>query len=119
MDEKPFLEIDLLDIDENIIPELKKLTKSSFDFESIINAAGELKYVSQIKKILHSQLNNPEDDFVNFLHPEFMMGSNPKSQRFFFKFTKKAASQYINDQVNERLKSAITGITPSDHRNSK
>ena len=66
MDEKPFLEIDLLDIDENIIPELKKLTKASFDLESIINAAGELKYVSQIKKIIHIQLNNPEDDFVKF-----------------------------------------------------
>jgi hypothetical protein len=30
------------------------------------DSAGELKYVSQIKKILHSQLNNPEDDFVKF-----------------------------------------------------
>lgn len=29
MDEKPFLEVDLLEIDENIIPELNKLTKSS------------------------------------------------------------------------------------------
>ena len=66
MDEKPFLEVDLFDIDENVVPELKKLTKSSFDLESIINAAGELKYVSQIKRILHSQLNNPEDDFVKF-----------------------------------------------------
>lgn len=50
MDEKPFLEINLADLDENIIPEIKKLTKSAFDLESIINAAGELKYVSMIKK---------------------------------------------------------------------
>ena len=28
----------------------------------------------------------------------------------FLNLTKKAASQYINDQINERLKSAITGI---------
>ncbi|WP_170939331.1 type I restriction endonuclease, partial [Escherichia coli] len=46
MDEKPFLEIDLLDLDETVVPEIKKLTKSAFDLESIINAAGELKYVS-------------------------------------------------------------------------
>ena len=45
MDEKPFLEINLLDLDETVVPEIKKLTKSAFDLESIINAAGELKYV--------------------------------------------------------------------------
>lgn len=110
MDEKPFLEIDLLDIDENIIPELIKLTKSSFDLESIINAAGELKYVSQIKRILHSQLNNPEDDFVKFFASRVYDGMlTQKVRESFFNLTKKAASQYINDQVNERLKSAIAG----------
>jgi len=101
MDEKPFLEVDLLDIDENIIPELKKLTKSSFDLESIINAAGELKYVSQIKKILHSQLNNPEDDFVKFFASRVYDGIlTQKVRESFLNLTKKAASQYINDQVN-------------------
>lgn len=114
MDEKPFLEVDLLDIDENIIPELKKLTKSSFDLESIINAAGELKYVSQIKKILHSQLNNPEDDFVKFFASRVYDGIlTQKVRESFLNLTKKAAGQYINDQVNERLKSAITGINPA------
>src|SRR5690606_17929997 len=39
MDEKPFLELDLLNIDEHLVPELAKLTKSSFDVESIISAA--------------------------------------------------------------------------------
>jgi len=113
MDEKPFLEIDLLDIDENIIPELKKLTKASFDLESIINAAGELKYVSQIKKIIHTQLNNPEDDFVKFFASRVYDGIlTQKVRESFLNLTKKAASQYINDQVNERLKSAITGIPP-------
>lgn len=114
MDEKPFLEVDLLDIDDNIIPELKKLTKSSFDLESIINAAGELKYVSQIKRILHSQLNNPEDDFVKFFASRVYDGIlTQKVRESFLNLTKKAASQYINDQVNERLKSAITGVTPA------
>lgn len=111
MDEKPFLEIDLLDIDENIIPELKKLTKASFDLESIINAAGELKYVSQIKKIIHIQLNNPEDDFVKFFASRVYDGIlTQKVRESFLNLTKKAATQYINDQINERLKSAITGI---------
>lgn len=90
------------------------MTKSSFDLESIINAAGELKYVSQIKRILHSQLNNPEDDFVKFFASRVYDGMlTQKVRESFLNLTKKAASQYINDQVNERLKSAITGITPT------
>lgn len=113
MDEKPFLEVDLLEIDENIIPELNKLTKSSFDLESIINAAGELKYVSQIKKILHTQLNTPEDEFVKFFASRVYDGIlTQKVRELFLTLTKKAASQYINDQINDRLKSAITGTSP-------
>ncbi len=114
MDEKPFLEIDLLDIDDNLVPELIKLTKVSFDLESIINAAGELKYVSQIKRILHTQLNNPEDDFVKFFASRVYDGIlTQKVRESFSNLTKKAAIQYINDQVNERLKSAMTGVTPA------
>lgn len=38
MDEKPFLLLDLCDIDDHVIPELKKLTKPAFDVDSIVNA---------------------------------------------------------------------------------
>lgn len=110
MDEKPFLEIDLLDMDETLIPELKKITKSAFDLESIINAAGELKYVSLIKKLLHTQLNEPEEDFVKFFASRVYDGMLTQKVRDTFTIlTKKAASQYINTQINERLKSAIGG----------
>lgn len=113
MDEKPFLEINLLDIDENLVPELKKITKSSFDLESIINAAGELKYVSQIKRIIHSQLNEPEEDFVKFFASRVYDGIlTQKVRESFLILTKKSFSQFLNDQVNERLKSAITGVSP-------
>jgi len=110
MDEKPFLEIDLLDIDEHVVPELAKLTKMAFDVDSIINAAGELKYVSQIKKILASQLASPEDDFVKFFATRVYDGIiTQKVREQFLELTKKAASQFLNDQINDRLKSAING----------
>ncbi|WP_229360290.1 type I restriction endonuclease [Ferrimonas sediminicola] len=66
MDEKPFLTLDLEDIDEHAVPEVKKLTKSSFDVESVVGAAGELKYLNQIKKLLSEQFKDPEEDFVRF-----------------------------------------------------
>ncbi|MDR6957678.1 hypothetical protein J2W43_001659 [Pseudomonas brassicacearum] len=118
MDEKPFLEIDLLDIDEHVIPELQKLTKSAFDVESIINAAGELKYVGQIKREMASQFTQPDDDFVRFFAARIYEGViTQKVREQFSLLTKKAASQFLNDQINDRLKSAISGVplpTPAE-----
>ncbi|UQI29402.1 type I restriction endonuclease [Pseudomonas bijieensis] len=118
MDEKPFLEIDLLDIDEHVIPELQKLTKSAFDVESIINAAGELKYVGQIKREMASQFTQPDDDFVRFFASRIYEGViTQKVREQFALLTKKAAAQFLNDQINDRLKSAISGVplpTPAE-----
>lgn len=50
MDGKPFLVLDLLEIDETLIPEIQKLSKESFDLESIISAAEELKYIGALKR---------------------------------------------------------------------
>lgn len=112
MDEKPFLEIDLLDIDEHVIPELQKLTKSSFDVDSIINAAGELKYVGQIKRVIASQFSQPDDDFIKFFASRVYDGVITQRVREQFSLlTRKAASQFLNDQINDRLKSAMSGVS--------
>lgn len=110
MDEKPFLELDLLDIDEHVVPELQKLTKSAFDLESIISTAGELKYVSQIKREIASQLNQPSDEFVKFFASRVYDGMiTQKVREQFSELTRKAIAQFLNDQVNDRLKSAMSG----------
>ncbi|WP_426124308.1 type I restriction endonuclease [Pseudomonas sp. PSPC2-3] len=110
MDEKPFLELDLLDIDEYSMPELIKLTKSAFDVDSIINAAGELKYVSQLKKLIGAQVSKPEDDFVKFFASRVYEGViTQKVREQFYELTRKALAQFLNDQINDRLKSAMSG----------
>lgn len=118
MDEKPFLEFDLLDMDDHAIPELQKLTKSAFDVDSIINAAGELKYVGQIKREIATQLSQPGEDFVRFFASRVYEGAITQKVRDQFAIlTKKAADQFLNDQVNGRLKSAMSGpaaITPAE-----
>jgi len=110
MDEKPFLELDLLDIDDHAVPELQKLTKTAFDVESIISAAGELKYVGQIKRELANQFASPNDDFVRFFAARVYEGAvTQKVREQFAILTKKATVQFLSDQVNDRLKSAIAG----------
>lgn len=113
MDEKPFLELDLLDIDEHAAPELKKLTRSSFDVDSIISAAGELKYIGQIKRELAGQLANPSDEFLRLFVTRVYDGViTARVREQFQPLLLKAIAQYTGDLVNDRLKSAITGVAP-------
>lgn len=108
MDEKPFLELDLEDIDEHALPALSKLTKQSFDLDSIISTAGELKYVQQIKRIISAQYKEPEDDFVRFFAQRVYDGVlTQKVREQFSEIVIKSLAQHLSDKVNERLKSAM------------
>lgn len=108
MDEKPFLVLDLSDIDDAIVPELSKLSKEVFDLESVISSAGELKYVSAIKRVIAAQRKEPTDDFVRVFTSRVYDGriTSKVSEQFSYLVTK-SFSQYIGDQVNERLKAAL------------
>lgn len=111
MDEKPFLELNLLDIDEHSVPELNKLTKSTFDVESIISAAGELKYIGQIKREIAAQFATPGDEFLRFFITRVYDGAiTARVREQFQPLIEKAIAQYTGDLVNDRLKSAITGV---------
>lgn len=113
MDEKPFLELDLLDIDEHAAPELRKLTRSAFDVDSIISAAGELKYIGQLKRELAGQFAEPNDEFLRFFIGRVYDGTITQRVREQFQpLLGKAITQYTADLVNDRLKSAITGVAP-------
>lgn len=108
MDAKPFLVLDLGDIDETLLPELLKLTKDIFDLDSIISAAGELKYIGAIKRAIAAEFKEPEDDWVKFLTSKVYEGAyTQKVREQFTGLVTKATKQFLNDQVNDRLKAAL------------
>ncbi|CEA09342.1 hypothetical protein BN1051_02710 [Arthrobacter saudimassiliensis] len=108
MDPKPFLVLDLNEIDETLVPELRKLSKDVFDLDSIISAAGELKYIGQIKRILAAQFREPEDEWVRFFTTRVYDGAfTQKVREQFTSLVSKATKQFLNDQVNDRLKTAL------------
>lgn len=114
MDEKPFLQLDLSNIDPYVLPELKKMTKDTFDLESVINAAEELKYVSALKRALATQFEAPSDDFVKLLASRVYEGIfTQKMRELFTRLSAKALTQFINDRVNDRLKSALGKSAPA------
>ncbi|MEJ1230753.1 MAG: hypothetical protein WDM88_09385 [Galbitalea sp.] len=69
MDNRPFLVLDMANIDESILPELVKLSKEVFDLDSIISAAEELKYVGALKRLIAGEFKEPEEEWVRFSRP--------------------------------------------------
>ncbi len=109
MDNTPFLQLNMLDIDPYVVPELRKMTKTAFDLESVLAAAEEMKYVGEIKRTLSSMLATPDDDLVRLIVKKVYEGNATQAVRSAFtELTAKAAAQFINDRVNDRLKTALT-----------
>lgn len=108
MDEKPFLVLDLAAVDATLLPELGKLTRESFDLDSVISAAGELKYIGQIKRALAAEFRDPSSDWVKFFASRvYEKNVTSKVREQFETLVPKAATQFLNEQVNARLKTAL------------
>lgn len=108
MDPKPFMEFNMLDIQEPLVIELKRLTKQAFNLEAILTVASELKYTREIKHILNDQLNAPSEDFIRFLAAQVYSGKLTVTVREQFTgITKSAFAQFINERITERLRSAL------------
>ena len=108
MDSRPFLVLDLADIDETFLPELRKLTKERFDLDSIVSAAEELKYLGAIKREVAAEFKEPSAEFVRLFAARVYDGR--VTQQVLEKFsviTGKALLQFLNERINDRLKSAL------------
>jgi hypothetical protein len=109
MDKRPFLEFDLRNVEERLVDELKKFTKSAFDVDEILSTASQLKYTNEIKRIIAKQLTDPDEDFVRFFASQVYSGPLRASVREeFTRITQRAFRQFINDRIKERLESALT-----------
>lgn len=108
MDPRPFLEFSILDVKDSIVIELKKFQKVSFDMETILNSASELKYSNLIRQFIAKELANPSDSFVSYILGEVYSGR--KTQNVIDKFkdvVKKSLNNYVNELMSDRFKQAM------------
>ena len=109
MDSRPFFTFNILGFQDHQINELKKFTKSAFSLDDILTTASTLKYTGAIKKILEEELSNPSEPFVRFFASKIFDGrlTKPVIEQF-TRIVKEARKQFINEKINERLKSALS-----------
>lgn len=108
MDEKPFLEINMLDIKETQVAELKKFQKSAFNVDVILNTANQLKYTNEFKNVFSQDLQNPSDELVRYFLSNVYSGQKTQSVMEKFRpLVKSALNQYITEMMNDKIKNAL------------
>lgn len=109
MDLVPFLELDILNLKETSINELKKFCKENFDKDKIFSTAEELKYSGLIKDYFSKEMDSPSDEFVKHILSYVYEGQ--RTQKVIEKYqplVKKAFTSFINDIVNQKISLALS-----------
>ena len=108
MDEKPFLDIDMLNLTKKDIKELEKFKKVNFDIDEVVSRADNLKYRNLIKKTLLNEFENPSDEFIRAIGKQVYEGvltQNIKEK--FGIIINVAISEIINERINKTLSDAV------------
>lgn len=108
MDEKPFLDIDMLNLTKKDIKELEKFKKVNFDIDEVVSRADNLKYRNLIKKTLVAEFENPSEDFIKAIGRQVYDGiltQNVKDK--FGNIISIAINEIINEKINKTLADAV------------
>ena len=108
MDGKPFLVVNMLDLSDADIEQLKKFHKSYYNESEILSNAQELQITIQIKDILNKNFQSPGDEFTRYFVRCLNDGkSSPKLIEQYKTIIKKSIASIINDTISDRLSVAI------------
>jgi predicted type IV restriction endonuclease len=108
MDEKPFLEINMLDLKDGPVEELKKFHKSYFDVDQILSSANDLKFASELKALIEKELGNPSDVLVKYFAKQVYSGQlNAKMMEYFTGLVRKSFQNTLADHTAVVLKTAL------------
>jgi predicted type IV restriction endonuclease len=108
MDLTPFMELDIFDIKDSLVQELKRFQRDALDVDSIFSAASDLKYSTAIKKLLDKQANDPDDEFIKYILHEVYPGLRTVQViEKFRSIIKRSFLQYVNELLKDRFKSML------------
>ena len=123
MDATPFLEFDILNIQEPLVAELKRYSKQAFNLTEIMSAATELRYTREIKRILMAELAEPSEELVRIFTKRLYLGGNI-TQLILNQFAgrvKRVFSQFMSDRIKEGSHPPVTdgpAVPPTKPGNS-
>lgn len=115
MDQKPFFEVDLANLNDTQISYLKNFIRDSLDVNSILSTAEELKYLNLIKDFLKQQLLSPSEDFANYILGNIYDGRKTATvvERF-IPIIKRSFNQLITETLSTKFAETLKGNITQD-----
>ena len=115
MDDKPFFTLDMDAVKKGDIRTLSNFTKGTFNIETIVAEAGNLKMQSLVAKELEKQFAEPSEDFIRLVANRVHEGRVTAAIKETYKSLIVASiNSLIRDKVTERLTSALKVSSPTD-----
>lgn len=113
MDKKPFFVVNMLDLSDADMEQLKKFHKSYYDEAEILGTAQEQQITIQIKELLAKNFQSPGDEFTRyFVRCLNNWKSTSKLIEQYRPLVKESVESVINDMITDRLKGAMKGGGP-------
>ena len=112
MDEKPFAEVNLLNLRHAPLNQLKHVTKPKFNLDELLGIAEELKYIKGVKDEIRQELTEPSDWLVKEMAQRVHSARriSPQILDSFRPIVADAIQSYIADRINETLDKAIKTV---------
>jgi hypothetical protein len=108
LDSRPFLIFDITDPMSNLVSELKKFEKSSFDVDAIMATANRLKYTSGIKQEISKLIEEPSEEFVRLVSRNVYEGQfRGSAKEMLTGVVRTAFREVMMDTVKSRLTNAL------------
>ncbi|MEA3347750.1 MAG: type I restriction endonuclease [Pseudomonadota bacterium] len=109
MDTRPFMDLDLHDVRPQIVDEVRKLSKENFDLDRMLSSANELKYTSEITKVLSEEYESPDREFVRYFFSKTSPGGKFTATACdqYTELVKRAFRQFLNERIEARLRNAM------------
>lgn len=115
MDSKPFLCFRIDSFPESLIHEVKKFSKGSFDVESLLGSAVQLRYMRELKALFSAQMTDPSEEFVRYCAKGIGVPLLTQSLREqLTPITRRALSEFIAERASDRLKLALESSTEEE-----
>ena len=114
MDDKPFFTLNLEHVRGSDVKILSKFAKGTFDIESILNEACDLKLQTLVARELAELFSEPSEEFIRIVAAKVHEGRLTPAVREKFKLIiTNAIAATIRDRVNDRLTSALSASDPA------
>ena len=108
LDDAPFLTISLAALKREAVSQLEKIAKHSFDLDTVLQSAEELRYQNQLIARFAAEIERPSEAFVKVLaNPVYDGRFTAATMERFRGLVRTSIRAYISDAVDRRLRSAL------------